>query len=164
MFFWAINDLYCIVSLRWFSRGIPVSSTFKTDHNDINEILFKVALNTINFLNRLPRTQLRYLYILVRLWLTETDKNIFYDSYLCSSHVNVIDVLLLSKHTTCILIPYMSNIRAGFPHIREMPLKMVKSQLYIYLKKTNRKKPLLSTVNRQITLNYSPLINVLSSL
>ena len=33
---------------RWFSLGTPVSSTNKTDRNDITEILLKVALNTIN--------------------------------------------------------------------------------------------------------------------
>jgi hypothetical protein len=33
---------------RWFSPGTPVSSTNKTDRNDITEIWFKVALNTIN--------------------------------------------------------------------------------------------------------------------
>ena len=32
---------------RWFSPGTPVSSTNKTDHHDITEILLKVALNTI---------------------------------------------------------------------------------------------------------------------
>jgi hypothetical protein len=31
----------------WFSLDTPVSSTNKTDHHDITEILFKVALNTI---------------------------------------------------------------------------------------------------------------------
>jgi hypothetical protein len=31
----------------WFSPGTPVSSTNKTDHQDINAILLKVALNTI---------------------------------------------------------------------------------------------------------------------
>jgi hypothetical protein len=31
---------------RWFSPGTPVSSTNKTDRNDINEILLIVALNT----------------------------------------------------------------------------------------------------------------------
>jgi hypothetical protein len=30
----------------WFSRRTPISSTYKTDHNDIAEILLKVALNT----------------------------------------------------------------------------------------------------------------------
>jgi hypothetical protein len=30
-----------------FFSGTPVSSTNKTDHNDITEILLKVALNTI---------------------------------------------------------------------------------------------------------------------
>ena len=31
----------------WFSPGTPVSSTNKADHDDIAEILLKVALNTI---------------------------------------------------------------------------------------------------------------------
>jgi hypothetical protein len=30
-----------------FSPGTPVSTTNKTDHNDITEILLKVGLNTI---------------------------------------------------------------------------------------------------------------------
>ena len=33
---------------RWFSPGIPASSTTKTGRHDIAEILLKVALNTIN--------------------------------------------------------------------------------------------------------------------
>jgi hypothetical protein len=32
---------------QWFSPGTPVSSINKTDHHDINEILFEVTLNTI---------------------------------------------------------------------------------------------------------------------
>jgi hypothetical protein len=33
---------------RWFSPGIPASSTTKTGRHDIVEILLKVALSTIN--------------------------------------------------------------------------------------------------------------------
>jgi hypothetical protein len=33
---------------RWFSSGIPASSTTKTGRHDIAEILLKVALYTIN--------------------------------------------------------------------------------------------------------------------
>jgi hypothetical protein len=33
---------------RWFSPGTPASSTTKTGHYDIAEILLKVALNTKN--------------------------------------------------------------------------------------------------------------------
>ena len=33
---------------QWFSPGTPVSSINKTNHHDITEILFKVALSTIN--------------------------------------------------------------------------------------------------------------------
>ena len=33
---------------RWFSPGTLASSTTKTSHHDIAEILLKVALNTIN--------------------------------------------------------------------------------------------------------------------
>ena len=35
---------------RWFSPGTPVSSTNKTDHHNINEVLLKVALNTITLI------------------------------------------------------------------------------------------------------------------
>ena len=38
---------------RWFSPGIPVFSTNKTDRNDITEILLEVALNNINQTNQL---------------------------------------------------------------------------------------------------------------
>ena len=40
------------VSDLQFSPGTPVSSINKTDHHDINEILLKVALSTINRLNQ----------------------------------------------------------------------------------------------------------------
>ena len=33
---------------QWFSPGTPASSTTKTGHHDIDEILLKVALNTKN--------------------------------------------------------------------------------------------------------------------
>jgi hypothetical protein len=33
---------------RWLSPGTPASSTTKTGHHDIAEILLKVALNTKN--------------------------------------------------------------------------------------------------------------------
>jgi hypothetical protein len=36
----------------WFSLGTPVSSTNKTDHHDITEILLKVALNTMKQTNK----------------------------------------------------------------------------------------------------------------
>jgi len=35
------------VAGQWFSPVTPVSSTIKTDHHDIIEILLKVALKTI---------------------------------------------------------------------------------------------------------------------
>jgi hypothetical protein len=37
---------FCIL-YNWFSPGTPVSSTNKIDRHDINEMLLKVALNTI---------------------------------------------------------------------------------------------------------------------
>ena len=36
-----------LVSDWWFSLGTPVSTTNKTDHHDITEILLKLVLNTI---------------------------------------------------------------------------------------------------------------------
>ena len=41
----------CLAVCRWLSLGTPVSSTYKTDHHDIAEIVLKVALNTINNIN-----------------------------------------------------------------------------------------------------------------
>jgi hypothetical protein len=37
-----------LATRQWFSQGTPISSTNKTDCHDINEILLKVVLNTIN--------------------------------------------------------------------------------------------------------------------
>ena len=39
-----------LVAGLWFSSSTPVSSTIKTDHHDIAEILLKVALNTITLI------------------------------------------------------------------------------------------------------------------
>jgi hypothetical protein len=35
------------VAGQWLSPGTPVSSTNETDHHNITELLFNVALNTI---------------------------------------------------------------------------------------------------------------------
>ena len=45
----AVCDKVCqwLATGRWFSPGIPVSSTNKTDRQDRTDILLKVALNTI---------------------------------------------------------------------------------------------------------------------
>ena len=54
---------------RWFSPDTPVSSTNKTDRNDITEMLLKVALNTITL------TLTRYWR--VNWWMTFTLDNSF---------------------------------------------------------------------------------------
>ena len=36
-----------LATVQWFSSGTPVSSTNKTDRDDITEILLKVAFSTI---------------------------------------------------------------------------------------------------------------------
>jgi hypothetical protein len=41
---------------RWFSPGTPASSTTKTGRHDIDEILLKVALNTINQIKSIIKT------------------------------------------------------------------------------------------------------------
>ena len=33
---------------QWFSPGAPVSSTNKSEHHDLTEILFKVALSVVS--------------------------------------------------------------------------------------------------------------------
>jgi hypothetical protein len=47
--FAAASDVYQLLAHgRWFSPGIPASSTTTTGRHDIAEILLKVALNTKN--------------------------------------------------------------------------------------------------------------------
>ena len=48
MYFFVYSYFSLFASSRWFSLGTPVSSTNKTDCQDITEILLKVASNTIN--------------------------------------------------------------------------------------------------------------------
>jgi len=43
---------------RWFSSGTPAISTTKTGRHDIAEILLKVALNTINQINKVKSKSL----------------------------------------------------------------------------------------------------------
>jgi hypothetical protein len=42
--FYIVSTIVC----QWLSPGTPVSSTNKTDHHEITEILLKVELNNIN--------------------------------------------------------------------------------------------------------------------
>ena len=50
----ASNKVYQLLAHGWwFSPGTPASSTTKTGHHDIAEILLKVALNTINQINKM---------------------------------------------------------------------------------------------------------------
>ena len=55
---------------QWFSLGPPVSSTNKTDHHDITELLLKVALNTPYFYNtRFLQGISFYTTMIKRIWL-----------------------------------------------------------------------------------------------
>jgi hypothetical protein len=47
--YYVIKVCQWLATGRWFSLGLPVSSINKTDHDDITEILLKVALNTIRY-------------------------------------------------------------------------------------------------------------------
>ena len=46
------KDYQLLAHGRWFSSSTPASSTAKTDHHEIAEILLKVALNTKNKKNQ----------------------------------------------------------------------------------------------------------------
>ena len=70
-----------------FSPGTPVSSTNKTDHHDVAEILLKVALNTIKQTNIKKFLVLIYLHItfiiLLFYYISLTWMNNIYIIYLC---------------------------------------------------------------------------------
>ena len=67
-------DKFCqwLATGPWFSPSIPVSSTNKTDHHNITEILLKVALNTIS--QTLTQIQF-FLKYMKHLILTRSEKN-----------------------------------------------------------------------------------------
>jgi hypothetical protein len=50
---------------QWFSPGTPVSSTTKTGHHDIAEILLKVALNHQNQSINQSIMKIKHLYIIL---------------------------------------------------------------------------------------------------
>ena len=62
-----------LATARWFSPGTPFSSTNKTDHHDITEILLKVALNIIN---QPTIMHLLYLWSNVTIWQLNIIDNI----------------------------------------------------------------------------------------
>jgi hypothetical protein len=47
---WIQHNVIKFISDLWFSSGTPVSSTNKTDHHYITEILLNVVLNTITLI------------------------------------------------------------------------------------------------------------------
>jgi len=53
---------------RWFSPGTPASSATKTGHDDIVEILLKVALNTKNHHNQIFDLRLLVILLVFKLW------------------------------------------------------------------------------------------------
>jgi hypothetical protein len=64
--YYVIKVCQWLATGQWFSPGSPVSYTIKTDHYDINEILLKVPLKTIN------------LDLIGQLWKSHVDPSIFY--------------------------------------------------------------------------------------
>ena len=77
-----------LVAGRWFSPGTPVSSTNKTDHNDINEILLKVALNTKTQIHSIQLFMEEYLCLVKFLFLAlrQWHFRVFFYSYSASIH------------------------------------------------------------------------------
>jgi hypothetical protein len=68
------------VTGQWFSLGTLVSSTNKTDHHYITEILLKVALNTIN-LNHRSECHQNIFYIMAFYFCTHfSTKQVFMNS------------------------------------------------------------------------------------
>jgi hypothetical protein len=70
------NVCHWLATSQWFSPGTPISSTNKTDRQELTEILLKVAFNTINQTTR---------YIIVNTTDTWKKEN--------SSHVHVLKLI-----------------------------------------------------------------------
>ena len=66
--FYFLSKTVCqwLATGQWFSPGTPVSSTNKTDHHNITEILLKVELNNIN------QTKIKWLFFLGVCWILDS--------------------------------------------------------------------------------------------
>ena len=73
------NTIVCqwLAADQWFSPGTTVSSTNKTDHHNIAEILLKVALNSIILT---PFNKIRNFW---KLWTKVTNTNV--QTLICSN-------------------------------------------------------------------------------
>jgi hypothetical protein len=80
------KDCQWLATGLWFSPGTPVSSTNKTDHHDLTEILLKVALNTINQQNQPTIT---YLYHFRNIIVNACGIDVYHSCYIltvCTSN------------------------------------------------------------------------------
>ena len=73
------SDTLCDKVCQWFSSGIPVFSSNKTDRHDINEILLKVALNTIAITLTLSHLLHSIKSSSATLYLKKFESKIYYD-------------------------------------------------------------------------------------
>ena len=92
-----------LATCRWFSPGTPVSSTNKTDRQDITEILLKVALNTITLTISI---NIRFVY-LVNLGVYIFDDAVYFSVCLFSFIVKLENYLFNSKH---LMLEYELNM------------------------------------------------------
>ena len=63
---------------RWFSPGIPISSTNKTDRHDITEILLTVALNTITLPHSLWRMEIKMAFLATHFYYMQYRNHTFF--------------------------------------------------------------------------------------
>jgi hypothetical protein len=93
-------DIICqwLATGQWFSPGTPVSSTNKTDHYDITEILLKVALNSINQPNQPYGRSVVFVYSLL---ITFTSGHFYSFKKIFSSEITSSNDILLSTKDVC---------------------------------------------------------------
>ena len=92
----ALCDKVCqwLATGRWFSPGHPVSSTNKTDRQDIPDILLKVALNTIKQPKQTNKqfnqlTVVVYMkYLHLQMWMHSSEQQ-----SLSNGYIDMIDML-----------------------------------------------------------------------
>ena len=112
---------------HWFSPGSPVSSTNKTDHHDIAEILLKVTLNTIKqtikkkINNTNESESLRLVSQRVKIYFSDNAHT------LCQNIKNNSQILLKRAETGLVLIIYTKVKMAYGYHFYANGWKMISS-------------------------------------
>ena len=109
---------------RWFSPGTLISSTNKTDHHNVTEILLKVALNTITLTTKHLLMKTTFFFNCSSSLLLATVQN---ETIYCYTLMNI---FLSETGVTILATNYYRGITFFFFHQKSEFIRFTEEELY----------------------------------